>query len=374
MNPTRILIVEDETIVAMDLESQLKAAGHEVLARVPTAEAALELATADRPDLVLMDITLAGRMDGVEAAACLRKSEIPVVFLTAHCDEDTLERAKLTEPFGYISKPVGARALVNAIEIAALRHRLWRKLKHSEALQGAILKGAHEGIITLDHLGRVLEFNAAAEDIFGRSRVMVLGQELVDLVFRPADQEAARRDLADALRTEDRPLFEPERELTLRHATGREFPAELTLTRVALDGPLLFTAFVRDLTRRKRAEEEKDKLVSDLMEAMGHVKRLSGLLPICAWCKKIRDDAGYWQELEAYFRQHLDATFTHGICPECEVKLLRPLSPGSPAPVKPAPSPSSGWNPRVPLMMHERETQPMPMPMTPATSTPPRSP
>lgn len=372
MNPTRILIVEDEAIVAMDLESQLKAAGHDVLARVSTAEEALELATALRPDLVLMDITLAGRMDGVEAAACLRKCEVPVVFLTAHCDQATMDRAKLTEPFGYLSKPVGARELVNAIEIAAMRHRIWTKLKHSEALKSAILKGAHEGVITLDHLGRILEFNAAAEHIFGRSRIMALGRELVELVFPPAAQETARRDFADALLTGDRPLFEPEHELTLRHATGREFPAEFTLTRVVLDGPLLFTAFVRDITRRKQAEEETNKLICDLMEAMAQVKRLRDLVPICAWCKKIRDDAGYWLEVEAYLRQNLDASFTHGICPACEVKLLNPLPSASARPAEPAPASETGWIQRASLRLHERETQPMPP--TPPTSTPPPSP
>ncbi len=354
MNPTRILIVEDESIVALDLERQLQAAGHAVIGRLDTGEDAVECAQAHRPDLVLMDITLAGQMDGVEAAACLRKSEVPVVFLTAHCDEATLERAKLTEPFGYLSKPVGARELVNTLEIVSLRHRLWRKLKRSEALQGAILKGAHEGIITFDHVGRIMEFNAAAEHIFGWPRIQALGQELVGLVFPQANQEAARRALADALHSSSSPLFEPEHQLVLRHASGREFAAELTITRVVLDGPLIFTAFVRDITARQRAEQEQNKLVCDLMEAMTQVKRLSELLPICGWCKKIRNDTGYWQEVEAYLHNQMDVTFTHGICPECQVKLMTPVSPRPAASEEPhasgdPPPPSaSDWKPRPP--------------------------
>jgi PAS domain S-box-containing protein len=76
-----------------------------------------------------------------------------------------------------------------------------------------------------------------------------------------------------------------------------------------------------DITYRKQAEEEKAKLVADLTEALAQVKKLSGFLPICGSCKKIRDDKGYWQQIEAYIRDHSEAEFSHSICPECIEKL-----------------------------------------------------
>ena len=121
MNPTRILIVEDETIVAMDLESQLKAAGHEVMARVTTAEEALELATANRPDLVLMDITLAGRMDGVEAAGAIRRlypagACPPIIALTANAFAEDRQRYLDLGLDDYLAKPFDRAAMTAVLD------------------------------------------------------------------------------------------------------------------------------------------------------------------------------------------------------------------------------------------------------------------
>lgn len=105
MSRTRILIVEDEAIVARDIAEQLALLGYEAVARTPRGEQAVELAERLRPDLVLMDVRLAGKMDGVSTAETIRdRYAIPVVFLTAYADDATLERAKMAEPFGYVVK------------------------------------------------------------------------------------------------------------------------------------------------------------------------------------------------------------------------------------------------------------------------------
>lgn len=120
----RILVVEDERIVAKDISKRLKDLGYGVVAAVSSGEAAIETATEARPDLVLMDIQLKGSVDGIEAAEKIRSElNIPVIYLTAYADENTLQRAKVTEPFGYIIKPFDERDLHAAIEIA-LRRRL----------------------------------------------------------------------------------------------------------------------------------------------------------------------------------------------------------------------------------------------------------
>ncbi|KAM3100644.1 ATP-binding protein [Phormidesmis sp. 146-12] len=124
MPPAQILIVEDESIIALDIQSSLLNAGYEVVAIATCAVEALENVAQFQPDLVLMDIRLRGEIDGVETAEKIRQTfHLPVVYLTAHADENTLSRAKITEPFGYILKPFEDRELITTIEIALSRHK-----------------------------------------------------------------------------------------------------------------------------------------------------------------------------------------------------------------------------------------------------------
>ncbi len=102
---------------------------------------------------------------------------------------------------------------------------------------------------------------------------------------------------------------------------GTEFPIELSISSWDAGNELFFTGIVRDITVRKQIERERDQLIEDLQRSLTEVKTLSGMLPICSSCKKIRDDKGYWNQIEAYIHEHSDATFSHGICPECTQKL-----------------------------------------------------
>ncbi|MDM8519921.1 response regulator [Anaerolineales bacterium HSG6] len=130
MTKTKIMIVEDEAIVALTIERKLEIFGYEVLARVDTGEEAVQQVGEIQPDLLLMDIMLAGEMDGVETAAQIRtRFDIPVIYLTAYADEKTLQRAKVTEPFGYLLKPFEDRELHTTIEMALYKHRMERRLK-----------------------------------------------------------------------------------------------------------------------------------------------------------------------------------------------------------------------------------------------------
>lgn len=134
MAETEILIVEDERIVALDLQYQLRRLGYTVSDVASSGEQALRIAEEAQPDVVLMDIRLGGALDGVEAAEELRTFfEVPVVFLTAYADDRTLERAKATEPFGYLLKPFEERELQVAIEIALYRHAMERQLREYAA-------------------------------------------------------------------------------------------------------------------------------------------------------------------------------------------------------------------------------------------------
>jgi AmiR/NasT family two-component response regulator len=191
--PSRILIVEDERIVAAALQHQLEYDGYEVVGNVGRGETAVEIAVECRPDVVLMDINLAGEVDGIAASAEIRERVgAPVVFLTAYSDDATLQRAGATVPFSYLLKPVQERQLRPAIEMALYRHRL---------------------------------------------------------------------------------------------------------------------------------EREREDLLVQLQDAVADIERLRGFLPVCAWCRKVHTEDGYWQDLVGYLTDRFGAVVTHGICDECAARL-----------------------------------------------------
>ena len=133
-NNTQILIVEDDLIVAQSIKTHLNTLGYQVPAMETSGEAAIQKAKEVQPDLILMDIKLSGKMDGVEAAAEIRSCfNIPVVYLTAYADEETLGRAKITEPFGYILKPFGVKDLHSTIEMALYKYSTDKERAQAEA-------------------------------------------------------------------------------------------------------------------------------------------------------------------------------------------------------------------------------------------------
>ncbi|QWR78099.1 response regulator [Candidatus Magnetomonas plexicatena] len=137
----RVIIVEDEIIVARDIEMKLKKIGYNVLDIVTTAEEAIQKAGELSPDLMLMDITLEGKMDGIEGAAKIEELyNIPIVYLTAHTDIETLGRARITEPYGYIVKPFAVRDLLVAVSMALYRHRMEARVKVINTILKVFLK------------------------------------------------------------------------------------------------------------------------------------------------------------------------------------------------------------------------------------------
>ena len=133
MDKKKIMLVEDEAVTALDLEANLRGLGYEVTAVVTSGEEAVRMAAELHPDLILMDITLAGPMSGIEAAALIRKSNaIPIVYLTAHADAKTINRAKITEPFGYLPKPCSLATIMSTIEVALYKGEVDRERRRAE--------------------------------------------------------------------------------------------------------------------------------------------------------------------------------------------------------------------------------------------------
>lgn len=185
MNTYKVLIAEDEGLIAMDIAAHLEALGHTVVGTVSTAAEAIE--QAPNAEVVLMDIRLDGPVDGIEAASKIRdRYRLPVLFMTAQADPSTLERAKLAAPFGYILKPLAHAALQPSIEIAMYKHQMEARLQESEAWMRATLASAADAVIVTDAQGQIRFLNPAAEALVARGATevsQILGEDPLPLAI-----------------------------------------------------------------------------------------------------------------------------------------------------------------------------------------------
>jgi PAS domain S-box-containing protein len=191
----------------------------------------------------------------------------------------------------------------------------WRAevaLRESQARLSSIVESAMDAIITIDDENRIVVFNAAAEKMFLCPEAEAIGQRVAR--FIPEQFLAASQEDSKATGRLSIPMK------GIR-AGGEEFPIEASMSQVEAGRQRLCTIILRDTTERKRAEAEREQLISQLQEALAKIKSLTGLLPICANCKMIRDKEGNWIQLESYIKSHSEAEFSHGICPECARKL-----------------------------------------------------
>ena len=177
-----ILIVEDNRIVAEDIKVSLNNMGYDVCAIISSGEEVAATAAKMRPALVMMDIMLKGQMNGIEAAGILKdQMHIPVVYLTAYTDEDILQRAMNTEPYGYIVKPFAEKEMKVAVEIALYKHRMDRKLKESQEWFASTLKSVGDGVIATDAKGIVVFLNPTAERLTGWQQDEAVGKPLAEI-------------------------------------------------------------------------------------------------------------------------------------------------------------------------------------------------
>jgi PAS domain S-box-containing protein len=184
-----ILVVEDERIVAEDIQGSLKNIGYAVTDIVSSGAEAIELAGRLNPDLILMDIVIRGEINGIETAEKIRTLyDLPVVYLTAYADESTLERAKVTEPFGYILKPFSDRELHSTIEMALYKHSMDRRLKEREVWFSTTLRSIGDGVIATDEKGRITFMNAIAEALTGWEEIEAVGKPLYH-VFKIVEEK-----------------------------------------------------------------------------------------------------------------------------------------------------------------------------------------
>ena len=183
MTRARVLVVEDEGVVALALRRCLENLGHEVTASVATGDDAIRKAREIEPDVILMDIQLKGNMDGIEAAGrILQSMKIPVIYLTAFSDEGTLERAGATEPYGYLLKPFDESAVKSAIEMTLHKAQSQTRVRNALERKSAILEGLAESVLVVDFKGTVTFVNSKAEALLGIPARQVVGKHYGQLL------------------------------------------------------------------------------------------------------------------------------------------------------------------------------------------------
>lgn len=259
MGAYRILVVEDQNIIAMDLRFRLVSLGYEVPAVVATGEDAIRVFRDIEPDLVLMDIRLKGAMDGIQAAAQIRvHSDRPIIYLTAHSDDQTLQRARVTEPHGYLLKPFEDRELHLTIEIALYKFQMERKLRESQRWLTAVLDGIGEAVIATDLHGVVQLVNPVAARLIGSTAEDTVGRQITE-VFSLIDADSRDPLPNPLLQTleQRQPVGVPERAL-LVSTDGHEIPIDdsASLIHDAADQVAGAVLVFRDITDQLRAEQQ----------------------------------------------------------------------------------------------------------------------
>jgi PAS domain S-box-containing protein len=317
-------MVEDSELDALLLVRYLESNGYELHHQRVWSQDAMEAALKqDTWEVILCDYHLPGF--GVQPALDLVKAkrlDLPFIVVSGAIGEDVAVDLMKAGAHDFIFKGKLSR-LIPAIE----RERREARARRERALAleklsylAAIVDSAEEAIIGQSMDGSITTWNAGAARLYGYPAAEALGQPAL-MIVPPALQEEARDLLQKLQRAECVEQFETAR---LRK-DGALVRVSLTMSAIR-DGEgriIGASSIAYDITERKKIEVERLELIAHLNETLSKVKTLSGLLPICASCKKIRDDQGYWQKLETFVREHSEAEFSHSICPDC-MKTLYP--------------------------------------------------
>jgi PAS domain S-box-containing protein len=245
--PIRILIVEDEVLVAGNMERKLLKFGYEVVGACSSAEAALEKMRESMPDIVIMDIRLDGETDGIDTAEVIERDYgVPVIFITAYADDGTIERAKRTKPYGYIVKPFSEQELKSNIEIALYRYRAEKEHKQREQQYRNAFRSMEEGIIVADRAMITRIVNPPLASLLGAEEESLEGLPLADLL-------PDARDHLDRLESGRRSVF-----FSRITPPGGERTEEMIVTGLPQyeEGGESITGFILLVTRFFAAEKE----------------------------------------------------------------------------------------------------------------------
>lgn len=319
-----VLIVDDSEDDSILIVRALEKEGFQLsFKRVDTAPALGSALDEGTWDLILSDYSMPAFNAAKALAACQNKAfDAPFIIVSGRIGEEVAVEMMKAGASDYVMKD-DLNRLAPAInrELRAARDRkIRRQAQLAMAHLASIVETCDDAIISQTLGGTVLSWNSGAERMFGYSAHEMIGESLETLV--PPDQQEEISAIRDVIERGRR----VERIETVRlRRDGTAIDVSITVSPIKnADGDIQGASIVlRDITERKRQEKERLRLIDELKEALRRVKTLNGLLPICASCKKIRNDGGYWEQVETYIRSRSNAEFTHGICPDC-VRQLYP--------------------------------------------------
>ncbi len=249
----RLILVEDEFVIAKDIESQLNGTGYEIVGIVATGEDAIARAGELRPDVVLMDIVLKGQMDGIEAAQqIIERFDIPIIFLTAHTDATTVKRATATSTYGFLIKPFDPIEVIAAIEMAIYKHMTEIRARESDRRIRELTDALPVVVYEADETGRITVANATNSDLFGYTKEELESGMTVFQLIAPAERERARavfrqRGGGDDIGRVEYPGLRKD---------GSTFPLSVRAALIRRDGAVVGVRYViLDVTELERTEE-----------------------------------------------------------------------------------------------------------------------
>jgi len=238
--------------------------------------------------------------------------------LSAHCHAiGTLEVHALEDRTFHPDEHRLLNVIAGRIGRVYARRLAEEQLRESENRYRSLFENTRDAIYITTRDGIIIDANQATEELFGYSRDEIIGMDVVRLYEQPQDRETFQKIIESCGAVQDYVVR------LIKKNGSRMFCLYTFSVRKNEEGEIIgYQGIIRDITEKRRMESERDQLIAELQEALENIRTLKGLIPICASCKKIRDDQGFWNQLEIYIEQHSDAVFSHGLCPECQKKFL----------------------------------------------------
>jgi PAS domain S-box-containing protein len=292
----KILVVEDEFITGTDIQNNLKTMGYDVPVVVDTGEGAIKKAGELHPDLVLMDITLIGDMNGIEAAAQIRERYgIPVIFLTAHSDDTTITRALESEPFGYIVKPFEERNLKSTIKMALFKYSMDQKLKERDRIIYTLMNATADATALLDLEGRILAANAAFAQRLGKPPGSILNTIIYEYIQTSGISQRCAEELTHCRAGTPVRLEEEVQGKTFDTTLYPAMDDHGVMTSVAL--------FSHDITALKKVEAELKAVNEQLQQEKEQLLLITAALNAMNDCAVITNHLGTIVHINSLFER-----------------------------------------------------------------------
>jgi PAS domain S-box-containing protein len=310
-----LLIVSDVEIDGAALAERVAGLGYDVGDVAPTLEAAAALVDAAAPDLIVLDLATGNAAIGARAVREFQPPRRPALLLMiAESDEGPLRSAGVTEPHAYVLRPCTDRELRVAIGFALCRHDESRRI---DELENRFFTGSIDMLCHLGFAGHFKRLNPAWERTLGFTIDELRSKPFIEFVH-PDDRERTLAQNAHVRTGGEARAFE--NRYLCKDGSFRWFRWNAAPDSIEQ----LIYSVARDVTAEKQAAEERETLLRELKAALAEVNALRRILPLCSYCRKVRDDDNFWHTVEAYLSQHSDTRYSHGICPDCMATVVEP--------------------------------------------------